>query len=87
MAFTVEESFQITDRGLVIVVNGQTELEVGKEHSARITRPDGTIINAACYKEWLLRHQPVINEREGFLLVGVKKEQVPIGSKVEFNEA
>ena len=84
--FTVEEAFQITGRGTVVSINGTTNRGVGKSHTAEITRPDGTVFKATCYKEWLLRRHLVAEEREGYLLMNVEKVEVPIGSKIKFNE-
>ena len=84
--FTVEDTFQITGRGTVVLINGTTSIGVGKSHSVEVMCPDGTVFTATCYKEWLLRRQPVVDEREGYLLINIEKSQIPIGSKIKFNE-
>jgi hypothetical protein len=83
----VAEAFQITGRGLVVAVEEVTELPVGKKLSARITTPDGTSIDAEAFKEWLLRRTPELLEKEAYLLVGLVKDDVPVGSEIHLEIA
>ena len=77
----VLETFKL-ERGLVIAVEASTDLPVGKRLSARVTRQDGTIVSGVAFKEWLQRHDPRPSELECFLLLGLKKTDVPVGSDV-----
>lgn len=86
MAFTVKETFQISGRGTVIVLDGATDLSIGHEYVVEVTRPDGATLKAKCFKEWLLRKTTPPDESEAFLVNNISKEQVPIGSKVAFSE-
>ncbi len=79
----VADTFQITGRGLVVAVEGTTELPVAKKLAAIVRRPDGTTIEAEAFKEWLLRRTPEPIEREAFLLPGLCKDDIPIGSEIE----
>lgn len=77
----VLETFEI-DRGLVIAVEAPTDLPMGKRLSATVKRKDGTTIAAVAFKEWLLRRDPNPSENEAFLLHGLDKADVPVGSDV-----
>ncbi len=79
----VLETFDI-ERGLVVAVEASTSLPVGKRLSATVTREDGTTITAIAFKEWLLRRDPRPVENEAFLLRGLKKADVPVGSDIVF---
>jgi hypothetical protein len=79
----IVDTFEITGRGLAVAIDEITNLPVGAELVAAITRPDGTTFRAIAYKEWLLRRQPVVQEAEAFLLRGVSKLEAPIGSEIE----
>lgn len=79
----VLEIFDI-ERGLIVAVETSTSLPVGKRLSATVTREDGTTITAIAFKEWLLRRDPRPVENEAFLLRGLKKADVPIGSDIVF---
>lgn len=86
MIRTIINTFQIADRGTVIVLAGEIGLRVGHEYSAEVTKPDGSILTAPCFKEWLLRKAVPLDECEAFLLTNISKDQVPIGSTVRFDE-
>ncbi len=79
----IVDTFEITGRGLAVATDEITSLPVTAELVAKITCPDGAILSAAAYKEWLLRRQPIVQESEVFLLRGVSKPEVPIGSEIE----
>ena len=82
---TVIETFSITGRGLVVVLDGFTGLPVGKALTVRITRPDGSTSDTVAYKEWLLRRStPPVDEHEAFILRDIEKMQAPLGSTVQF---
>ncbi len=78
----VLESFAITGRGTVVALDGVSDLPVGRKLSAKVERPDGSVIEAAAYKEWLLRRAAPPSETEAFLLLSVEKADVPEGSIV-----
>jgi len=77
------ETFEITGRGLAVAVEGATELPVSKKLLAAVTRPDGSSISADAYKEWLLRRNPQPVEKAAFLLIGLSKSDVPLGSELQ----
>ena len=79
----IVDTFEITGRGLAVAIDEVTNLPVGAELAATITRSDGVTFTAIAYKEWLLRRQPVVQETEAFLLRGVSKLDAPIGSEIE----
>jgi hypothetical protein len=79
----VIETFDITGRGVVAVVAETVDFGVGKELRVVITRPDETSFEAQAFQEWLLRRQPAPVEHTGFLLRGVTRSDVPIGSRLE----
>jgi hypothetical protein len=82
----VLETFEI-ERGLVIAVEASTGLPVGKRLTASVTREDGTTLSAVAFKEWLLRRDPRPLENEAYLLPGLKKTDVPVGSEVRLELA
>ena len=83
----VADTFLITGRGLVVAVERATDLPTGKRLVATVIRPDGTAINADAFKEWLLRRSPQPVEKESYLLMGLTKEDVPIGSDLRLSVA
>lgn len=82
----VLEIFEI-ERGLIVAVEASTDLPIGRRLSAVVTRGDGTTVSASAYKEWLLRRSPNPVEGEAFLLRGLRKIDVPVGSDVAFELA
>jgi len=76
------ETFEITGRGLAVAVEQATELPVSKKLLAVVKRPDGSSIYADDYKEWLLRRNSQPIEKEAFLLIGLSKVDVPVGSEL-----
>ena len=79
----IVERFQMTGRGLAVVVNEMTDLPVGKKLTARVVLSDGVELTASAYKEWLLRRNPRLPvEKEAFLLVGLDMSDVPEGSEI-----
>ncbi len=81
----IVETFQITGRGLAVAVEESTELPVGRKLLAVVNRPDGSSISVEAYKEWLLRRHSEPMEKETFLLMGLSKSDVPIGSKLQLS--
>lgn len=80
----VTDTFDIAGRGLAVAIDGTTDLPVGKKLVATIVRPDGETVFADAFKEWFLRRNPIPNEKEIFLLLGLTKADVPIGSELHF---
>src|SRR5690349_10019572 len=78
----VVETFRISGRGLVVMIDTTTELPVGKKLSATITRPDGSTVLADAFKEWLRRSSQEPIDQEAFLLLGLSESDVPLGSDV-----
>jgi len=83
----IVEVFQVSGRGLVVAAEETTDLPVARSLSARIVRPDGTVVEAEAFKEWLLRRNPAPIEKEAFLLRGLAKSDVPIGSDLHLELA
>ncbi|MCB9669685.1 MAG: hypothetical protein H6736_23130 [Alphaproteobacteria bacterium] len=83
----VVETFMISGRGLVVVLDGATDLPVGRAIRATVTTPDGHRIAVSAFREWLLRREPTHHERECFLLAALAKQDVPAGSTVTFEGA
>ena len=80
----VEDTFTITGRGLVVLLNGQTDLGVGTPHKMEVVTPDGDVFRTEGYKEWILNRKQEPVEKEGFLLMNLSKKEVPVGSHVTF---
>jgi len=49
--FTIEEVFNISGRGVAVVLNEETKLNVGTEYSVELSKPDGTNIKVSAFKE------------------------------------
>jgi hypothetical protein len=77
------ERFQITGRGLLVAVATSTKFASGSKLRATVINPDGSTLTADAFKEMVLRHRPVVNEQEAYLLQGLSKEQVQDGAYVE----
>lgn len=76
------ESFQITGRGTVAVIDARTELPIGRCLQATIHHHDGSIEDFEAWKEWLLRSCKERLEDEGFLIVNATIGQVPVGGSI-----
>lgn len=77
----VVETFEI-ERGLIVAVAPLSDLPIAQRLCALIAREDGTKVSAVAYKEYLLQRNPKPAENEVFLLHGLKKPDVPIGSEI-----
>jgi hypothetical protein len=71
----IVERFQITGRGLVVVVATPGKFAPGSKLHATIVNPDGSKFTVKALQEMILRRLPVVNEYEGYFLPGVTKEQ------------
>jgi hypothetical protein len=84
-SYKVVETFEITDRGVVVVIDETVDLGVGKKLAATIRRPDGSTFEAVAMQEWLLRRRLTPVEHLAFLLADIPKVDVPLGSTIEFS--
>lgn len=85
MASRVSDTFLVTGRGLVVAIDGKTDLPVARRLRATIELADGRTLSAEASKEWFLIRQPVVRENEAFLLHGLNKDDVPIGSLIDLS--
>ena len=83
-SYQITETFQITNRGLVVVIDEVIALYPGKPIVVKITCPNGAVIESTAYQELLLRYQPKALEKIALVLKELEKAQVPIGSYIEF---
>jgi hypothetical protein len=84
--YEIVEVFEITGRGAVVLIDEVTERSVGKPHKVEVLTPEGGVVGAEAYKEYLLRRQPAPIEKEGYLLRGLHKNEIPAGSRLRFVE-
>ena len=75
--FRVLACFQITGRGTLVVLDGVSDPPVGRALTARVTRPDGSCLDAVAYKGWPPRSGAKPVESEHVLLRSVEKADVP----------
>jgi len=81
LTYSIIDTFEITNRGLVILGEATCDaISVGKECRISIVTPSGQILTAKGYKEWLLRRTPEPLEKEAYLVEGISKSDVPVGS-------
>jgi len=81
----VIESFEITGRGLVVVLPVlASELPHTAPLSVTVRAPGQLPFQAQALHEILLRRSTPALESSAFLLTGLRKSQVPLGSIVEF---
>ena len=83
--YLIEEAFNITGRGVAVILDGITNLDVGKEYRARLYLQDASTIEATAFKEWILRRNIEPLEKEAFMLSGIKKEDIPSGTKIKLS--
>jgi hypothetical protein len=83
-SYQITETFQIPNRGLVVVIDEAITLTPGKPIFVKITCPNRVIIETTAYQELLLRHQPETLEKIALVFKELEKSQVPIGSYIEF---
>jgi hypothetical protein len=88
--FEVKETFEITGRGLVVALPVlAADLPHAQPLSIKILVPGQSPIHAKAFHEILLRYSPVALETSSLLLIGLRKEQVPLGAvlEIEVSEA
>ncbi|GMV32122.1 MAG: hypothetical protein AMXMBFR59_42470 [Rhodanobacteraceae bacterium] len=82
----IEGTFLVTGRGLVVVPGPlRSEVAGGADIPVELRLPDGAVLNARASLQHY--HQspappPHIARQWGFILSGVTKERVPIGTEV-----
>jgi hypothetical protein len=77
------ETFQIKGHGLLVIVDQPTDFPY-KKLAAKITRPDGKIVFTQAFQELPLRTDPSAPKNDAFLIIELSKNDVPIGSDIEF---
>ena len=82
--FAIVETFEITGRGAVAVLDKPTGREVGRALLVQVLKPSGEAVSTEAFKEWLLRRQPVPHEKEAFMLKGLRKDDLPAGTLLRF---
>ncbi len=80
----VVETFQITGCGLIVALEGTTDLLVGRPLVATVHRVDGTELRVEAWKEGFHGTTPEPRDLECFLLTDLVKDDVPTGSSVSF---
>ncbi len=84
MEYKIEETFQITDRGLVILVNAVNDFPPGKRFEVIIKDTNGDkVLCDTATQEWArkLRDDGSV-ESITFLMATAVKEQVPVGGSI-----
>jgi hypothetical protein len=76
----VAKTYEITGRGLAVAIDEVTDVPVRKKLAAYIVRPHGSTLKSEAFKERLVRHSLDPIEGEAFLLLGLTKDDVPVGS-------
>lgn len=86
--YDIIEVFEITGRGAVVLIGETTERSVTKPHKVELLKPDGSIVRAEAYKDLVLRRLPNTTpvEKEGYLLKGLHKPEIPSGSRLRFHD-
>jgi len=77
------ERFQITGRGLVVVVENPVKALPGAKLRAKVINPGGEEFTVDAFMEMLLRRARPVNEHECYLLLGLTKDQILDGATVE----
>lgn len=82
--FAIVETFEITGRGAVAVLDKTTGRDVGRALRVQVIKPSGETVSTEAFKEWLLRRQPEPHEKEAFMLKGFRKDDLPAGILLRF---
>ena len=82
--FAIVETFEIRGRGAVVVIDEPTGRDGGGGLLVQLIKPSGETVSTDAFKEWFLRRkwQPI--EKDAFMLKGLHKEDVPVGSRLRF---
>ncbi|MFT4254480.1 MAG: hypothetical protein QM608_18595 [Caulobacter sp.] len=78
------ETFEIAGRGLVVVPRLPAGLPMQPRLIAVVTCPDGRVLRAEAWLEWMLERGDQPAERPVFLLKGLSKPDIPIASSLAF---
>ncbi|WP_044618165.1 hypothetical protein [Gynuella sunshinyii] len=84
--YEILETFEITGRGVVVVISEITNHTVATRYPVQVVTPDGNVLTTTANKEWLLRRQSSPIEQAGYLLTGLSRDEVPSGSRLRFIE-
>jgi hypothetical protein len=80
---TVEDSFQIGGRGLVVVPAPLvSEYEGPLKLSVKLLRPDGSELNAELHISHVFQTPPPKELRWGCVFPRLSKQEVPIGTEI-----
>ena len=82
--FAVVETFEILRRGAVAVVDKPTGRDVGRALRVELVKLSGEVVSTEAFKEYFLRRQPEPTENEAFMLKGLRKGDVPVGTVLRF---
>lgn len=80
---TVDDTFLVMGRGLIIApMFPVSEFRFDSNQQVRIVRPDGEVLECRCHFQIPFQSPPAKVRSFVCALLGVGKEQVPIGSRV-----
>lgn len=82
--YEIIEVFEITNRGVVAVIAETTERSVGETHKVEVVAPNREVVKTEAFKQFMHRRQPTPVEQEVYLLNGLHKPEVPVGSRLRF---
>ena len=78
----VAETFEMTGRGLAVIVAETTDLPASTKLIATVVRPNGSSLKAEAFKERSRKLTSEPLEGEAFLLMGLIKADVPVSSEL-----
>ncbi|MCK7598182.1 hypothetical protein M0G74_12940 [Microbulbifer sp. CAU 1566] len=82
--YEIVECFEITGRGVAVILDDISDRPVGKPLGVKVLKPDGDYVETVAFKEWLLRRMPTPIEKGAYILMGLHKEDIPSGSRLRF---
>jgi hypothetical protein len=87
----IEDLFQVTGRRLIAVPGPlRTEVAGGAEIPVELRRPDGTVVHAHVNLQHFFQSPPApphIAAQWGCMLLGVSKDEIPVGTEVWSRDA
>lgn len=81
-AMRIVQTFCITGRGTVAVVDERTALPIRCVLTAEITRADGTRIVTRCQENFIHGRIPQPYEKEVYLLLGTPPVDISVGDEI-----
>jgi hypothetical protein len=88
---TIEDLFQVTGRGLIVVPGPKkSEVAGGTDIPVELRLPNGSVLQARASLQHVLQSPPPpphIAAQWGCMLSGVAKEEVPVGTEVWVHDA